>query len=145
MCPVSLIVLCVDKIMKLFVTIPKQSSLNKSQNLSTFVSVNRGEDFGKPMNRREGESSNEFMSRIIRHLMKDKGYSQVQAVAAAYKMSGIKKGGVFTSTTTQPTSPAPLPSPSSPSPTGNDPFNTPNSNTDSLNSTGSDGSSSVRA
>jgi hypothetical protein len=49
------------------------------------------ESFGKPMAQRKGESSNEYMSRIIRHLMKDKGYDQKRAVAAAYEMSGHPK------------------------------------------------------
>lgn len=50
-------------------------------------------DFGKPMARREGESSNEFMSRTIRHLVNDKGYDQKRAVAAAYRMTGHPKAG----------------------------------------------------
>lgn len=49
--------------------------------------------FGKPMKRREGESSNEFMSRTIRHLVNDKGYDQKRAVAAAYQMTGHPKAG----------------------------------------------------
>jgi len=52
-----------------------------------------GEGFGKPMEKRKGESSNEFMSRTIRHLMKDKGYDQKRAVAAAYQMTGQSKTG----------------------------------------------------
>jgi hypothetical protein len=51
------------------------------------------EQFGKPMARREGESSNEFMSRTIKHLMEDKGYDQKRAVAAAYRMTGHPKAG----------------------------------------------------
>jgi hypothetical protein len=51
------------------------------------------EEFGKPMARREGESSNEFMSRTIKHLMEDKGYDQKQAVAAAYDITGHPKAG----------------------------------------------------
>jgi len=52
-----------------------------------------GEEFGKPIVKREGESSNDFMSRIISHLMKDKGYDQKRAIAAAYSMSGHPKAG----------------------------------------------------
>jgi hypothetical protein len=52
-----------------------------------------GEGFGKPMEKRKGESSNEFMSRVISHLVKDKGYDQKRAVAAAYRMTGHPKAG----------------------------------------------------
>jgi hypothetical protein len=46
------------------------------------------EEFGKPMARNEGESSNAFMSRIISHLITDKNYSKKKAVAAAANMAG---------------------------------------------------------
>lgn len=55
--------------------------------------LGKSEEFGKPVSRREGESSNEFMSRIIRHLVEDKGYDQKRAVAAAYRMTDHPKAG----------------------------------------------------
>lgn len=51
------------------------------------------QDFGKPMVQREGESSNDFMSRIVSHLVTDKNYTQKRAVAAAYEMSDNPKVG----------------------------------------------------
>ena len=53
----------------------------------------KGESFGKPMARRKEESVDDFMSRIVSHLVKDKGYDQKRAVATAYSMSGRPQAG----------------------------------------------------
>lgn len=66
--------------MKLFIALSK-NKLTKS----LFITSS---GFGKPMERNEGESINEYMGRVIKHLIKDKGYSQAKAVAAAYVMVG---------------------------------------------------------
>ena len=55
--------------------------------------MEKSEDFGKPMPKREGESTNEHVGRIISHLMKDKGYDQKRAIAAAYSMAGHPRAG----------------------------------------------------
>jgi hypothetical protein len=61
--------------------------------ISEAQKLGKSEEFGKPMARRDGESSNEFMSRTVRHLVDDKGYDQKRAVAAAYDMTGHPKAG----------------------------------------------------
>jgi hypothetical protein len=70
-------------------------SLEMLDDISNLIksTIPSGEDFGKPMARRKDESSNEFMSRIVSHLVKDKGYDQQRAVAAAYNMSGHPRAG----------------------------------------------------
>lgn len=56
-----------------------------------------GESFGKPVSEKAKEDPNTCMSEEISHLIKDKGYSQKRAVAAAYSIcdhpkSRTKKG-----------------------------------------------------
>jgi hypothetical protein len=65
--------------------------LSGSKEAKKSVEKSEGEPFGKPMYQRKDESTDDFRSRIIRHLIDDKGYAQNRAVAAAYDMS--ERGG----------------------------------------------------
>jgi hypothetical protein len=65
--------------------------LSGSKETKKSVKKPEEEPFGKPMYQRKDESTDDFRSRIIRHLIDDKGYAQNRAIAAAYDMS--ERGG----------------------------------------------------